>query len=87
MGSRLTYGEVDGFITLLLVACEDASVNDSLERILSIPDPRRGLAIRVLVERLRAQGAPACLQSAFVCLLDDQVAEQAYQVIFKCRRA
>ena len=87
MDSRLTYGEVDGFITMLLVACEDASINDSLAQLLSLPDARRQFAIRTMVARLRLEGAPAPLQQAFVCLLDDQVAEKAYEVIFKCRRA
>jgi len=86
MTSPLTYGEVQGFITMLEVACEDAGVNASLELLLSQPDVRRRLAIRACIARFRLAGAPRSLEEAFICLLDDEVAERAYQMIYRCRR-
>ena len=85
--SRMTYGEVEGFVSMLLVACEDAGMNETLEVLLSLPDDRRRLVVRELLDRFQANAAPQPLYEAFACLLDDRVAEQAYQVIFKCRRA
>ena len=82
-----TYADVEGFITMLMAACEDMKMNDTLQIILSQPDARRRIIVRDLLERFRQQGAPRDLSSAFACLLDDGVAERAYEVIFKCRRA
>jgi len=81
-----TYGEVEGFITMLLAACEDMGMNDSLEVLLSAPDDRRKAAVHELLERFRVDGAPQSLHDAFVCLLDDEVAEKAYDVIYQCKR-
>ena len=39
-----------------------------------------------LLERFRASRAPKELHEAFVCLLDDNVAETAYEVIYQCKR-
>lgn len=83
----MTYGEVDGFVTLLLAACEDAGMSESLELLLSQPDARRRAVIRDFLDRFRTSAAPKSLHEAFACLLDDSVAEQAYQVIYKCRKA
>ena len=81
-----TYAEIDGFVTMLVAACEDAAMNETLEMLLSAPDDRRKAVIRELLERFRTSGVPQSLHDAFVCLLDDAVAEKAYQIIFQCRR-
>ncbi len=81
-----TYGEVEGLITMLQVACEDAYVNSTLQEILSLPDAQRKVFVHKLVERMRMNAAPHDFVEAFLCLLDDSVAEMAYQVIFKCER-
>lgn len=81
---RGTYGEVDGFITMLLAACEDRGMNDTLELLLSQPDARRRAIVRRLLEQLREKRAPKELLDALACLLDDKVAERAYEVIFQC---
>lgn len=86
MRSDLTYGEVDGFVAMLQVACEDAGINESLELLLSQPDARRRAVIRDFLDRFRTTAAPKSLHDAFACLLDDRVAEKAYEVIFKCRK-
>ena len=71
---------------MLMAACEDLGMNETLEVLLSAPNDRRKAAIREFLERFRTSGAPASLHNAFVCLLDDDVAEKAYQVIYQCKR-
>jgi hypothetical protein len=81
-----TYSDVDGFITMLMAACEDEVMNGTLETILSQPDKMRHAVILGLLELFRVNGAPKNLSDAFACLLDDEVAEKAYEVIFECQR-
>lgn len=81
-----TYAEIEGFITLLLVACEDATVNSTLQKLLSQPDHTRKAAVHKLVERLRTQDALPSLIEAIACLLDDEVAEKAFQTIYQCEQ-
>lgn len=81
-----TFAEVEGFVGMLLAACEDAKLHNTLELILTQPDAGRKAMIRELVTELRAKLAPQELIEAFVCLLDDEVAEKAYVVIHKCER-
>ena len=81
-----TYGEVDGFIDMLLAACENKEMNETLEILLSQPnEARRGMVHRLL-ERCRERKAPRKLIDAIGCLLDDAVAERAYEVIYRCPR-
>lgn len=81
-----TYAEVDSFITMLLVACEDATINSTLQKLLSQPDHTRRAVVLELTERLRGNAASPELIEAITCLLDDAVAEKAYEVIFQCAR-
>ena len=81
-----TYAEVESFITMLQVACEDASVNATLQELLSQPDLMRRTIVHRLAERLRSNLAPPDFIDAIVCLLDDEVADKAYEVIYKCAR-
>lgn len=83
---EIIFGEVDGFISMLLAACEDRAMNDTLEMLLSQPDVARKAVVHRLLERLRGQQAPAELIDAIACLLDDEAGEQAYRVIFQCGR-
>jgi hypothetical protein len=69
---------------MLLVACEDRAINDTLELLLSQPDAERREVVYKLLDRLRENQAPRELINAIACLLDDQVAEKAYEVIFQC---
>ena len=78
--------EVDGFITMLRVACEDPSINARLEKILSLPDERRQALVHTLVSDMLIAKAPKEFVEAIACLMDDAVAEKAYEVIFQCRR-
>jgi len=81
-----TYGDIEGFVTMLLTACEDAGMNGTLERLLSLPDVRRQQLVLDLLSQFRQGNAPALLMEAFAPLLDDQVAEKAYEVLYECKR-
>ena len=71
---------------MLQVACKDAAINSTLQELLSLPDHTRKEAVLKLVGRLRGNGALPTLIDAIVCLLADDVAEKAYQAIYKCAR-
>lgn len=79
-------GEIESFITMLTAACGDASVYERLERLLSMPDPKRQAVVRAWVNDLLIAQAPGDFVQAIACLVDDRVAEKAYEVIFQCRR-
>lgn len=79
-------GNVESFITLLCVACEDAATHRKLEKILSLADAHRKEVLAALLREMREQQAPPQLMEALSCLQDDAVAERAYQAIFKCQR-
>jgi hypothetical protein len=81
-----TYADVESFITMLQVACEDATINSTLQLLLSQPDDTRRAVVLELAERLRVNAASPELIEAIACLLDDAVAEKAYEVIYQCAR-
>ena len=81
-----TYAEVEGLVTMLLAAYEDATINNTLQKLPSQPNHARKTTVRKLVERLRENAALPELIDAIVCLLDDDVAEKAYQAIYRCER-
>jgi hypothetical protein len=78
--------EIESFITMLRTACEDRKVNARLEKLLSLPDDRRKAVVHAWVSDLLIADAPREFIQAIACLLDDQVAEKAYEVIYQCRR-
>ncbi len=82
----ITFGEVEGFIDMLLAACEDPNMNATLEMLLSLPDDKRKAIVHRLLDRLKEKHAPQALVDAMACLLDDGAAEKAYEVIFQCKR-
>ncbi len=81
-----TFAEIEGFVTMLKAACHDPEMNRTLELILEQSDERRKTMIRELITKFRDQRAPQVLTDAFVCLLDDEVAEKVYVFIHKCER-
>ena len=81
-----TVGEVDSFITMLLAACENKMVYERLEALLTLPDLRRKAELSALITDLMIAKAPRDLITALACLTDDEVAEKAYEVIYKCHR-
>lgn len=78
--------EIDSFITMIRVACEDEAVYARLEKILTLPDQQRRGILASLIADMRGKGAPAEFIRAFGCLTDDSIAEKAYETIFRCRR-
>ena len=81
-----TYADVQGFITMLIVAREDASINHTLQSLLSQPNQARKCALLILLAKLRKDHAPSDLIEAIACLLDDDVAEKAFETIYHCER-
>jgi hypothetical protein len=78
--------DIDSFITMLQVACEEPSINARLETLLALPDDERRGVIHGLVSDMLVAKAPKDFVAAIACLTDDAIAEKAYEVIFKCRR-
>jgi membrane-associated PAP2 superfamily phosphatase len=74
------------FIAMLLTACEDQTVNERLEKLLSFPNGKRQATVHSWVRDLLIAQAPKDFVAAIACLLDDKVAEKAYEVIYKCKR-
>jgi len=81
-----TVGEIDSFITMLLVACENKTIYDRLEALLTLPDLKRRAELNAWITDLLIAQAPRDLVTALACLLDDKVADKAYEVIYKCHR-
>ena len=71
---------------MLRVACEDRGINERLEQLLSLPDSKRQATVHSWVSDLLIAQAPQDFIAAIACLLDDKVAEKAYEVIFHCKR-
>jgi hypothetical protein len=78
--------EIDTFITMLRTACDDQMVHDRLERLLAMPDEKRRALVHTWVNDMLIERAPRDFIQAIACLMDDEVAEKAYEVIFQCRR-
>lgn len=78
--------EHETFITMLRVACEDRTVNAQLERLLALPDVERQNFVHAWVTDMLVAGAPRNFIEAVGCLMNDEVAEKAYEVIFNCQR-
>lgn len=78
--------DIEGFVGLLKAACEDPQINTTLERLLTMPDVQRQGVVHAWVTDLLIAEAPREFIEAVGCLIDDAVAEQAYAVIYQCRR-
>lgn len=76
-----TVGDNPSFVTLMLVAEEDAQVRDTLAAILGQPSSRRRYELHKLIGSMKAQGADNDFVSAMEALLDDQVADTAYGLL------
>lgn len=81
-----TVADIESFITLLPVACENRDINAILERLLSQPDARRRGLVHEWVSDLLIKPAPKDFIEVVVCLGDDAIAEKGYEAIFQCRR-
>ena len=78
-GGGTSVAEIESFITMLRVACEDPRINSQLERVLSLPDDERQSFIRTWVSDMLVKDAPKDFIAAIACLSDDRVAEKAYE--------
>jgi len=81
-----TVAEVEGFVGLLVAACNDPKINATLERLLSMPDEKRQGLVHTWVTDLLIEKAPQDFIQAVACLSDNAIAEKAYEVIFNCSR-
>ena len=86
MSSPRSVAEIDGFVSLLAAACHDAKINATLQRLLAMPDEKRRGLVHAWVTDLLIEKAPSDFVQAVACLMDDAVAEKAYEVIYNCRR-
>jgi hypothetical protein len=83
---RRSVAEIEGFVGLLAAACGDPKINATLEKLLAMPDERRRGLVHTWVSDLIIEEAPKDLIEAVACLIDDAVAEKAYEVIYNCKR-
>ena len=84
--SPRSVAEIEGFVGLLSAACSDPAINATLEKLLSMPDERRRGLVHTWVSDLMIEKAPPDFIQAVACLIDDAVAEKAYEVIYNCKR-
>lgn len=69
---------------MLRAACEDKTMNATLENLLSQPDKKRKIMVLMLVKDLTNKNAPLELIEAISCLVDDAIAEKTDEVIYGC---
>ena len=77
-----TLAEIDGFIDMIHAACDNDEMNRIMRTLLSLPDPDRREMVRSLAGKLREDGAPLKLIEAVACLVSDDIAEKANDVIY-----
>jgi len=78
--------EIDGFVDLLKAACADDKINATLQQLLAMPDAQRQGVVHAWVTDLLIAEAPRDFIEAVGCLMDDSIAEKAFEVIYQCRR-
>jgi len=66
--------DIDGFIDMIHAACDDRQMKQTLQSLLSLPNPDRREMIRGLVNKLESEQAPAHLIEAVACLVSDDIA-------------
>lgn len=78
--------DIGTFITMISAACDNPTVSKRLKQLLEMPDQKRQGLVHAWVTDLLVAQAPRDFVQAVACLMDDRIAEKAYEVIFKCRR-
>ena len=78
--------DIEAFVGLLKAACSDDRINATLRRLLEMPDERRQGVVHAWVTDLLIECAPREFTQAVGCLIDDAIAERAYETIYQCRR-
>lgn len=84
--SPRSVARIQSFIDLLKAACSDDKINATLRRLLEMPDDKRQGVVHAWVTDLLIEGAPREFTQAVGCLMDDAIAERAYEAIYHCRR-
>lgn len=84
-GGTRSVAEVDGFVDLLRAACADERINATLRRLLEMPDGKRQGVVHAWLTDLLIEGAPKEFTQAVACLMDDAIAERAYEAIYQCK--
>jgi hypothetical protein len=74
-------GENDPFVTLIRVAQEDDEIRKRLFTILTQDRFNRVSILNSYLEEMRLKQAPAEFISAIACLLDDNIAQKALEVL------
>ena len=69
------------FITLIQVAKESPDIRNTLLSILQKEEFHRSSMINTLMEEMRYKGAPDALITAMSSLLDNRVAQKAYELL------
>ena len=77
--------EIDGFVDLLRAACNDDQISHTLRRLLEMPDGKRQGVVHAWLTDLLIEGAPKEFTQAVACLMDDAIAERAYEAIYQCK--
>ena len=69
------------FVTLIQVAGENPEIGKRLKSILSMDSFNRKSTLGTWIEELRLKQAPAALTTALTFLLDDEIAENTFDII------
>lgn len=78
---RRPVAENEKFITLIQVSRDDPELRQALKSILSLNDFNRKSFLNTHLEELKFKKAPKGFIDALSCLLDDDVARQALEII------
>ena len=73
--------ENEDFITLIRVAREDSEIRQQLLQILRLDAFHRQSLLNSWIEDLRMKNAPKELIRSLLCLVDDDIAEKAAELI------
>jgi len=74
-------GQNDPFITLIRVVQENTEIRERLFTILTLDKFNRESILNSYLEEMRLKQAPAEFISAIACLLDDDIAQKALEIL------
>lgn len=73
--------EHEAFVSLIRTAQQDPAIRSRLRAILDQPPFHRKSLLNTMVAEMRLQSAPADFVRAIACLLDDDVAQKARELL------
>jgi len=74
-------GDNASFVTMILAAREDVTMNETLEAILALPPSQRRSLINTLTADMKKRAAPADFIEAIAYLQDDEVAQKVREAL------